>query len=95
MSTENPYLKNFMGSFDLNSLIDSPTCYKSINPTSIDLILTNKKNHFLKSAAFETNLSDHHKLRTTILRKTISKGNSKKQFTEITGDLIKRNLQLS
>ena len=34
----------------------------------------------MKSATFETGLSDHHKLITTILRKTISKGNSKKMF---------------
>ena len=78
MSTENPILKNFMGRFDLESFIDSQTCYKSINPTCIDLILTNKKNHFMKSATFETGLSDYHKLITTILRKNISKGNSKK-----------------
>ena len=78
LSTENPNLKNFMGSFDLENLINSPTCYKATNPTYIDLILTSKKNHF--SATFETGLSDHHKLITTILRKTISKGNSKKMF---------------
>ena len=36
LSTENPNLKNFMCSFDLESLINSPTCYKSTNPTSID-----------------------------------------------------------
>ena len=29
---------------------------------------------------FETGLSDHHKLITTILRKPVSKGNSKKMF---------------
>ena len=80
LSTENPNLKNFMCSFDLESLINSPTCYKSTNPSCIDLILTNKQNHFMKSATFETGLSDHHKLITTILRKTISKGNSKKMF---------------
>ena len=80
LSTENPNLKNFMCSFDLERLIDSPTCYKSINPTCIDLILTNKKNHFMSSATFETDLSDHHKLITTILRKNISKANSKKIF---------------
>ena len=34
----------------------------------------------MKSATFETGLSDHHKLITTILRKTISKDNSKKMF---------------
>ena len=32
MSTENPNLKNFVRNFDLESLIDSPTCYKSVNP---------------------------------------------------------------
>ena len=84
-----------MFSFDLESLIDSPTCYESINITCIDLILTNKKNHFMKSATFETGLSDHHKLITTILRKTISKGNSKKCSTEITRDLTKKNLKMS
>ena len=34
----------------------------------------------MRSATFETGLSDHHKLKTTILRKTISKGNSKSNF---------------
>ena len=33
-----------------------------------------QKNHFVKCATFKTGLSDHHK-QTTILRKTISKGN--------------------
>ena len=80
MSTQNPNLKNFICNFDHESLTDSPTCHKSINPTCIDLILTNKKNHFMKSATFETGLSDHHKLTTAILGKTISKGNSKKMF---------------
>ena len=75
LSTENPNLNNFMCSFDLESLIDSPTCYKSINTTCIDLILTNKKNHFMKSITLKTDLSDDHKLIKTILRKTISKGN--------------------
>ena len=46
MSTENPNLKNFMCSFDLDSVINWPTCYKSINPTCIDLILTNKKSFY-------------------------------------------------
>ena len=48
LSTENPNLNNFMCSFDLESLIDSPACYKSVNPSCIGLILTNKKNHFMK-----------------------------------------------
>ena len=73
----------------------SPTCYESINPTCIDLVLTNKKNRFMKSATFETGLSDHDELAATILRKDISKCNSKKNSTKITRDLTKRNLKLS
>ena len=34
----------------------------------------------MRTATFETGLSDHHKLATNILRKTISKGNSNKLF---------------
>ena len=81
LSTENPNFKNLLNSFDLESLIKIPTCYKSLlSPTSIDLILTNKKDLFMKSPTFETGISDFHKLITTILRKTISKGNAKKIF---------------
>ena len=36
----------------------------------------------MKSAKFEKGFSDHHKLITTILRKTISKGNSKKNVLQ-------------
>ena len=71
MSTKNTNLKNFIRSFGLDSLIDSPTCYKSINPTCIDLILTNKKNHFMKSTTYETGLPDRHKPTTAILKKAI------------------------
>ena len=95
MSAENPNSKNMMCSFDLESLIDLPACYESINPTCIDLILTNKKNLLMNSVTFETGLSDHHKLTTTIFRRAISKGNSKKCSKKITRGLIKRNLKRS
>ena len=36
----------------------------------------------MKYTTFETGLSDHHKLTTTMLRKTISKGNSKKNVLQ-------------
>ena len=79
--TENSNIKCLLNTFDLESLIKIPTCYKSLSsPTSIDLILTNKKNFFMKSTTFETGMSDFHKLTATILRKTISKGNAKKIF---------------
>ena len=61
-----------MSSFDMNSFIDLP-----IVPTCIDLILTNKENHLLKTAIFETGQSDQRKLSTIKLRNTFSKGNSR------------------
>ena len=83
MSVANPNLKIFTSSFDLDSLMHLPTCYKLRNPFFIDLILTNKKNRFRKSTTFETGLSDHHKLTKTVLRKTINKGNSKTIFDRV------------
>ena len=49
MENEAP-LNNFMETFGLFNLITEPTCFKSPeNPSSIDVILTNKKKSFLKA----------------------------------------------
>ena len=66
--------------FALSCLISKPTCFQSINPTCIDLILTNKPNLFKLSANFETSLSDHHKLISTIMKSSSVKGSSKKKI---------------
>ena len=93
----NSNLKNFLRSFNLTSLIGSPTCHKSINNNStyINLILNNKINHFMKSTTFKTGLSAQHKLTITVLGKTIIKINFKKFSSKIIGDLTKRNLKMS
>ena len=81
LSTENPNFKNLLHSFDLESLIKIPTCYKPLSfPTCIYLILTNKKTLFMKSTTVETGMSGFHKLATIILQKTISKGKAKRIF---------------
>ena len=64
-----------MDAFCLENLIKEPTCFKSTVPTTIDLIITNQKSLFMKLSAYESGLSDFHKLTTTILRKSIAKGN--------------------
>ena len=62
-------LNHFLDIFYLSSLITEPTCFKSdSNPSCIDLILTNSKNHFMKSSTFEPGISDFHKLTTTIMK---------------------------
>ena len=65
---ENAHLEDALENYDLNNLINKPTCYRPNNPTCIDLILTNKKNLCKLSDTFETGLSDHHQLISTILK---------------------------
>ena len=53
----------------LHSLISDPTCFKNVNnPTSIDLILTNRFKNFCNSTTIETGLSDFHKMTVTVLK---------------------------
>ena len=75
MTTENLKLQNLMDAFYLENLIKESTCFKSTVPTTIDLIISNQKSLFMKSSAYESGLSDFHKLTTTILRKSITRGN--------------------
>ena len=75
MTTENSKLQDLMHAFFLEKFIKEPTCFKSTAPTTIDLIVTNQKSLFMKSSAYESGLSDFHKLITTILRKSITKRN--------------------
>ena len=68
LSTENQHLDAVIQAYNLNNLINKPTCFQSNKPTCIDLILTNKKNLFKLSNTFETGISDHHELVSTILK---------------------------
>ena len=68
LSIENQHLDALIQAYNLNNLINKPTCFQSNTPTCIDLILTNKKDLFKLSNTFETGISDHHKLVSTILK---------------------------
>ena len=55
--------------YGFKNLIKEPTCYKNaLNPTCIDLILTNKYNKFQNSKTIETGISDFHKMTVTVLK---------------------------
>ena len=57
---------NFCDLNSLRNLINVLTCYKNVdNPTSIDLILTNRPSYFQCRTVFETGLSDFHLLTIT------------------------------
>ena len=56
-------MSEFCDIYNLNNLIKEHTCFKNpVNPTSIDLMLTNRPKSFQNSQTIETGLSDHHKM---------------------------------
>ena len=61
-------MTDFCQMYNLQNMINEPTCYKNVNnPSAIDLILTNRKTCFHNSMTIETGLSDHHKMTVTVL----------------------------
>ena len=97
-------MKEFCELYDLQNLIKDPTCYKNAsNPSSIDVILTNRKNSFQNSMTIETGLSDYHKMIITVLKvhfkkkePITTKFRSYKNFNElIFRDNLLNNLQIS
>ena len=71
-------MQEFCEIFNLKSLISQPTCFKTIlNPSCIDLILTNRKRCFQNSNVIETGISDHHKLTVTVLKTVFKKKKAK------------------
>ena len=59
--------------FELTNLVKVKICFKIINGTLLDLILTNRPKYFQKTIVCETGLSDCHKLVTAIFRSTFIK----------------------
>ena len=56
---KNKFLNYFTEIFNLKNLINEPRCFISQNPTMIDLILTNGKGSFMKTAVLGTDMSDY------------------------------------
>ena len=80
LTIENKHLEELLSVLNIKSLISYPTCFQSINPTCIDLILTNQEDLFSNSNTCEVGISDHHHLVSTMLNKKISKGSTKTLF---------------
>ena len=67
-------VKDFCDIYNLQNLINESTCFKRVqNPSSIDVILTNKSESFENSFALETGLSDHHEMVITVLKTHFNK----------------------
>ena len=68
LTVNNKNLEVLLITFNLDGLINKPTCFQSANPTCIDLILTNKKSLFKNSNVLKVGTSDHYNFITTALR---------------------------
>ena len=78
-------MTEFSDTYNLYNLVKEPTCFKNpLNPSLIDLILTNRPKSFQNSQAIETGLSDHHKLTVTVMRAFFPKQAPVIRLTEIT-----------
>jgi len=56
-----------MDSYHFTNMVRDPTCFKSSNPTCIDLILTNGKGSQKSTTTAETGLSDFHAMILTAI----------------------------
>ena len=67
-------MSEFCDIYNLKNLIKEHTCFKNpVNPTSIDLMLTNRPKSFQNSQTIETGLSDHHKMTLSVLKISVPK----------------------
>ena len=69
----NQQLVSFMESQLLHNHVNFKTCFKSIEGSCIDLILSNKKNCLQFTEYLDIGLSDYHRLIYTMLRSTYRK----------------------
>ena len=62
-------MKNFCQIYGCKNIVKDKTCFKNpINPTCIDLIITNRPKSFQESEVIETGLSDFHKMSLTVMK---------------------------
>ena len=67
-------MTEFCDTYNLSNLIKDPTCFKNpLNPSSIDVILTNRIRSFQYSKVIETGLSDCHMMTITVLKSFFQK----------------------
>ena len=93
-------MRNFCNSYNLNSLIKQPTCFKNPeNPCCIDLILTNKPRSFLSTCVIETGLSDFHRIAVSVLkthfRKLLPKVVTYRDFKKFENERFMDSLKLT
>ena len=64
-----------MHDLNLENIVEEPTCFKPVNPTFLDLILTSDSGKFSNIRTIETGLSDCYAMAATVLRGSFRKKN--------------------
>ena len=67
MTPEDKNLQHFTDTFNLEQLINEPTCFKG-SPSCIDLIITSRKSCFKNTYVTVTGMSGFHKLTAVCLK---------------------------
>ena len=75
----NPSIALFMNNQNLFNLVKSNTCFKG-EGLCIDLIWTNRKYSFKNACSYETRLSDHHYLISSVMKTTFKSEEPKKSI---------------
>ena len=59
----------FLNAYNAKNIVKNKTCFKSIeNLSCVDLIITDKPGSLQHTNVFETDISDHHKLVSTVMK---------------------------
>ena len=91
-------MKDLCETYNLTNLITDSTCFKSeINPSCIDVMLTNRSTCFENSMVVETGLSDCHKMTVTVMKKYFKKREPitiiYRDYKEFNGDKFRKDLR--
>ena len=73
-----PIMSEFLIKNDAKNLVREKTCFKNyVNPSCIDLFITNSSLSFQNTTTFASDLSDFHKMILTVLKTTFQKVKAK------------------
>ena len=84
----------------VKNLVKEPTCFKNhINPSCIDLILTNRSRSFQNTSVIENGISDFHKMTVTIMRSHYPKSTPNivhyRNYSKFNNDYFRNDLKAS
>ena len=79
-SEHNPKNQSCLSHQDCKNIIKNKTCFKSLEGSSINLILTSRPNLYQHTQVFESGMSDPHLMIYTMLKSTYTNNGNIKSF---------------